>query len=223
MSENPTHGLSRRELGWKALAVAGLLKLRALSVAAFEVAPTPSTGYGPFYPVDDTQPADGDLTLVAGQSERAHGQPLRVVGHVLTTDGTPIPRAEIVVWQTDSAGRYDHPQAPAMIADPDEPYDLEPTFQYWGRMTVNDEGRYELRTVVPGYYKLRGRFRPRHIHFKVAGEDYKAIGTEMHFAGDPHAAGDFVTDLATHQLLAVEMSDEPGGKLATFDVVLRRS
>ena len=223
MNENPTQELNRRELGWKTLAVAGLLKLRALSVAAFEVAPTPSTGYGPFYPVDDTLSRDGDLTLVAGQTARAQGQPLRVVGRVLGTDGRPIPRAEIVVWQTDTAGRYDHPQAPTMLADPDEPYDLEPTFQYWGRMTADDEGRYELRTVVPGYYRLRGRFRPRHIHFKVGGEGHRAIGTEMHFAGDPHAAGDFVTDLATHQLLAVEMKDEAGGKLATFDVVLRRS
>lgn len=139
MNEKFIRELDRREFGWKALAVAGLLKLRALSVAAFEVAPTPSTGYGPFYPVDDTLSRDADLAQVGGQTERAQGQPLRVAGRVLGTDGRPIPRAEIVVWQTDTAGRYDHPQAPAMLAEPDEPYDLEPTFQYWGRIHADAE------------------------------------------------------------------------------------
>lgn len=130
----------------------------------------------------------------------------------------PVGGAQIVIWQTDANGVYDHPEASRLMNIGGQS-DLEPAFRYWGKTETDSDGSYQFRTIEPGGYRLRGRRlpRPRHVHFEVSHP-------EMHFAGDPHAADDFVTTWKQHLLLAVSPEPDPlhsGELLAEFNLVVR--
>jgi len=130
-----------------------------------------------------------------------------------------------VIWQTDANGVYDHPDA-SRLMDIGGESDLEPAFRYGGKTETDSDGSYQFRTIEPGGYRLRGRRlpRPRHVHFEVSHPEVRTLATEMHFAGDPHAADDFVTTWKQHLLLAVSPEPDPlhsGELLAEFNLVVR--
>ena len=128
---------------------------------------------------------DYDLT---GQHEgEPVGERIIVTGRVIDSDGRPVRRTLVEVWQANAAGRYIDP------AD-QHPAPLDPNFTGAGRCLTDDEGRYRFVTVKPGAYPWRNHenaWRPAHIHFSLFGPDLGSrLVTQMYFPGDPLMAHD---------------------------------
>ena len=202
-----------------------LMLSMCLSLLYAQLPPTPNLGQGPFYPPNDSKEADNDLTVVDGSSGKPQGQIIYIIGTVKNTDGQPLSGAQIIIWQTDEIGKYNHPRENRYSRDGKE-LPLDPNFQYWGKTVTDADGKYQFKTIVPGHYGGR----PNHIHYKIRHPEYQTLTTELHFKGDPQLHGDFVTDGLTEAQLAlldVELKDPPEGfepeyKVGTFDIVLKK-
>jgi protocatechuate 3,4-dioxygenase beta subunit len=121
----------------------------------------------------DARPADVPSTVeLVGPRER--GERLVLSGRVFDSDGvTPLAGARLDVYQTDAGGLYSRP-----INLPREP-------RIRGSVWTDADGRYELRTIVPGKYPLRREPAHIHVHLAVAGVPEHWI-PDFLFAGDPH-------------------------------------
>lgn len=123
------------------------------------------------------------------------GQPIEITGYVLTRGCKPVPQALIDVWQADAAGAYDNAG-----------------FRLRGHLFTDGEGRFRLRTIVPGSYVGR----TRHIHVKIQPPGGQILTTQLYFPGEPGNARDF---LFRKELLL--RTAKAGGALAgRFDFVL---
>ncbi len=91
------------------------------------------------------------------------GQPIELVGFVLTRGCKPLAGALLDFWQADDKGRYDNSG-----------------FRLRGHQFTDQEGRYRLRTVVPGLYPGR----TRHIHVKVQPRGGAVLTTQLYFPGE---------------------------------------
>jgi protocatechuate 3,4-dioxygenase beta subunit len=125
-------------------------------------------------------PADADLT--GGHAGEPIGERIIVSGRVTDSDGRPIRRQLVEIWQANAAGRYRH--------DVDQhPAPLDPNFTGAGRCLTDDEGRYRFVTIRPGEYPWRNHanaWRPAHIHFSLFGTAFtERLITQMYFPGDP--------------------------------------
>jgi protocatechuate 3,4-dioxygenase beta subunit len=139
---------------------------------------TPTTDIGPFYPVFRPADEDNDLTLIGKNRPRAAGKVIEVSGRVLDTQGKPVPRARIELWQANAAGRYAHPSD-------DNPKPLDPHFQGFGKLIAGADGSYRYTTIKPGAYSDgEGGLRPPHIHLDISGARNRVV-TQMIFPGDP--------------------------------------
>lgn len=177
--------------------------------------PTPETGFGPFYPAVDSLDRDHDLTRFGDSDAKPKGKIIEVEGIVRDTAGAVLAGAEVVIWQTDIHGKYNHPNENRKAPNGGE-IPVDPGFQYWGRTQTDAAGRYFFRTIVPGSYG-----RARHIHCSVSHGKDRTIATEMHFADDPLADDDFVTSRQEHDRLIVELEPSASGvPRGRFDIVL---
>jgi len=139
---------------------------------------TPTTDIGPFYPVFRPADEDNNLTLIGKNRPRAVGKVIEVSGRVLDTQGKPVPRARIELWQANAAGRYAHPSD-------DNPKPLDPHFQGFGKLIAGADGSYRYTTIKPGAYSDgEGGLRPPHIHLDISGARNRVV-TQMIFPGDP--------------------------------------
>lgn len=167
--------LSRRHvLGAVTVGVAALTTRASAQTGPLIRRGTPQLTIGPFYPLNRPPEEDADLTTIAGVPGRARGTIIDLIGRVTNEAGAPIPGALIDMWQTNSLGRYHHPNDPT-----DAPWD--PAFQGAAILRTDGEGRYRLRTVIPAPYANR----QRHIHFDARGRNRRLI-TQMFFPGEPN-------------------------------------
>lgn len=97
------------------------------------------------------------------------GQPLELVGFVLTRACKPIAGALLDFWQADDKGRYDNSG-----------------FRLRGHQFTDAEGRYRLRSIVPGLYPGR----TRHIHVKVQPRGGRVLTTQLYFPGEAQNRSD---------------------------------
>lgn len=148
--------------------------LIATGDAQTRYAKTPWDAEGPFYPVERRSDEDNDLLNVKGMSGSAKGDVLHLSGIVLDTNGTPQKDVVVEIWQTDRNGLYDHPR------DWSEGQ-RDRFFQYWGKATTDDEGKYRFKTLLPGEYEPR----PAHIHFKVWVGQEEVLTSQMYISKDP--------------------------------------
>ncbi len=114
---------------------------------------TPAQTEGPYF--KRSSPERVEL-LEAGMA----GQPIELVGFVLTRDCKPVAGALLDFWQADDKGRYDNSG-----------------FRLRGHQFTDTEGRYRLRSVVPGNYPGR----TRHIHVKVQPRSGRVLTTQLYF------------------------------------------
>jgi protocatechuate 3,4-dioxygenase beta subunit len=188
--------------------------------AATRLPTTPGQVLGPFYPLEQPADHDADLVVVRGSAARAHGQVLHVRGRVLTSEGEPVPRAVVEVWQANAHGRYAHPSDP-------NPAPLDPNFQGFAAISTDAEGRFSFRTVKPGPYPGNGgALRAPHIHYQVTGR-FDRLVTQMYFDGEPLNAQDRLLQGTLRKerlvvpLRAVE-DGEPRALAASWEIVLPR-
>jgi catechol 1,2-dioxygenase len=138
---------------------------------------------GPYY-VPDSPLVAWNATVPMRDDE--HGERLVVRGRVFSTDGTPIAGAVIDHWQADAYGYYSHFHPSA------------PDGNLRARFVTNDEGRFEIHTVLPAAYMIphdgpTGRlleaggwhpWRPAHLHYFVDADGHKRLTTQLFFTGD---------------------------------------
>jgi protocatechuate 3,4-dioxygenase beta subunit len=123
------------------------------------------------------------------------GTPLVLTGRVLSTGCAPVARAMLDFWQADDAGEYDNTG-----------------FRLRGHQYTDEEGRYQVETIVPGLYPGR----TRHIHLVVQAPAGTALTTQLYFAGEPRNRRDGIFDPA----LELRVDGDRTARRASFDFVL---
>lgn len=215
--------------------------------------PNPGTPEDPIHEdPDPTTPIylanDCDLTFVKGRSGVAEGQVVYIKGKVLDENCKAIPHATIIIWQASASGRYNHK---GDAANPDFAHPItgeivqrrhDPFFQYWGRAITDENGDYQFKTIVPGFYPAdleNGWYRPPHIHFMVAATGYPQFVTQMYFKGEKLIDSSWIEELNLKDFilqdsrLSLQQREELivnfqqdslfGGELVgTFDIKLKR-
>ena len=152
---------------------------------------TPEQTEGPFY---TPQTPERTSLLEPGMA----GTRLTVTGYVYSTDCSPIPGALLDFWHADDAGVYDN-----------EGYRLR------GPQFADEDGRYELETIVPGLYTGR----TRHIHVKVQAPDQPMLTTQLYFPDEPENERDGIFDPALVMDMP-EPDEEQDGEIGFFTFVL---
>ena len=165
---------------------------------------TASSVEGPFY-----RPGAPMRTQICRDDEP--GDVCFVSGRVTdATTGAPLASALLDVWQAGAGGRYEH-------EDPEQPdYNLR------GRLATDDQGAYELRTVVPPPYEIppgpvnrllatagRNRFRPAHFHVKLSRDGYAPRTTQLFLEGGAHLDDDTIGAVKPELTGRLERHDDP--------------
>jgi protocatechuate 3,4-dioxygenase beta subunit len=123
------------------------------------------------------------------------GQPIELVGFVLSRACKPHAGALLDFWQADDKGRYDNSG-----------------FRLRGHQFTDAEGRYRLRSIVPGAYVGR----TRHIHLKVQPRGGRVLTTQLYFPGESLNRSD---GLFRSELL-IRTAKNAGWLAGRFDFVL---
>jgi len=207
------HGRRRLLTGMAAATAAGVL--RPLSAAA-TLLPTPAQTEGPFYPLRLPLDSDNDLVRVAGQPSSAAGTIAHVAGRVLDLNGRAIPGARVEIWQCDANGRYHYVRDTNPAAE-------DAGFQGYGQTITAADGGYRFRTIRPVPYPGR----TAHIHFKISGNGFDSLTTQLYVAGEPRNARDGVLnriDVTARDRVIMPFLPAPeieaNALRATFDIVL---
>jgi hydroxyquinol 1,2-dioxygenase len=190
---------------------------------------TEATVLGPFHMTISPRRELGDtIDLVET------GPPCVVTGRVLSADGTPLPAAELDVWQASDQGFYDVQQP-----------GVQPQGNGRGLFTADANGAFWFRTVVPSYYPIptdgpvgtlltatkRHPYRPAHIHFIVTAPGHVPLTTHIFVAGSEYIESDAVFAVKRSLIVDFTPVDDPAEAaryglttpfhLANFDIVLQ--
>jgi hydroxyquinol 1,2-dioxygenase len=192
-------------------------------------AATESTVLGPFHMVASPRRALGDTIDLVGT-----GPQCVLEGRVLSAQGTPLPGAELDVWQANDQGFYDVQQP-----------DVQPPGNGRGLFTAGQDGAYWFRTIVPTHYPIptdgpvgtlleatkRHAYRPAHIHFIVSASGYRPLTTHIFVAGSPYIESDAVFAVKKSLITEFTPVDDPEQAVlygltgpfqrASFDIVLQ--
>ena len=152
------------------------------------------------------------------------GDALRFQGQVRSTDGSPLGGAKVELWHADADGFYSQ-YAPGL-----------PEWNLRGSFTVDDEGRFQIDTVLPAPYQIPtdgacGRliaaagwhaWRPAHLHLKVGAQGHEQLTAQLYFPGDPHNEDDIASAVKPELMLDPKDGDVDGtaGKVVDYDFVL---
>ena len=148
---------------------------------------------------------------VLPQRANEGGDVLFFSGRVRSTDGAPLAGVLLDLWQADAAGRYSQFN-----------YE-EPRFNLRGRLQTDDDGRFEVRTVVPASYEIpkagptgeilsalgRHAFRPAHLHVKLSREGWEPLTTQLYMDGDPWIDSDVVGAVKAALVARLVKRDSP--------------
>jgi protocatechuate 3,4-dioxygenase beta subunit len=189
---------TRRHLVATGLAAVTGVGLSLDDVLAQELSPTPECKHGDAPTIRQTEgpffkpksPERADL-IEPGMA----GQQIEVVGFVLTKRCKPVARALIDVWHADNAGEYDNKG-----------------FRLRGHLFTDAEGRFRLRTIVPGVYEGR----TRHIHVKVQPAGGRILTTQLYFPGEAENRNDGLF----RRELVMRTAKAQGALAGRFDFVL---
>src|SRR3954462_14657555 len=123
------------------------------------------------------------------------GQKIELVGFVLSSACKPLAGALLDFWQADDKGRYDNSG-----------------FRLRGHQFTDADGRYRLRTIVPGVYVGR----TRHFHVKGQAPGGSVLTTQLYFPGEAKNRSDglFRTELV------MRTAKNEGSLAGRFDFVL---
>ena len=174
----------------------------ATAPAATLLEPTPACGddddeptiaqtEGPYY-----TPNTPERTSLL--EEGISGRPLLLNGFVLTPECAPVARALLDFWHCDDGGVYDNVG-----------------YRLRGHQFTDDQGRYQLTTIVPASYPGR----TRHIHVKVQAPNQPVLTTQLYFPNEPDNAGDGIYNPSL-EVTTTDAPTAPEGMNALFNFVL---
>jgi hydroxyquinol 1,2-dioxygenase len=190
---------------------------------------TESTVLGPFHVVKSPRKELGDNIDLVGT-----GTPCVVRGRVLSARGTPLPGAELDIWQASDQGFYDVQQP-----------GVQPRANGRGLFTADAGGAFWFRTVVPSHYPIptdgpvgallnatkRHPYRPAHIHFMVTAPGHRPLTTHIFVAGSPYIESDAVFAVKKSLITEFAVADDPEQmaqygldgpfRIANFNIVLQ--
>ena len=107
-------------------------------------------------------------------------------------------------WQADENGDYDNDG-----------------FNFRGKVLTDEDGNYNLETIIPGKYLNGSNYRPAHIHLKVQAEGYEDLVTQIYFEGDVNIQTDhWASDETAINRIIPLNSGIAGDWLGTFDIIL---
>ena len=150
---------------------------------------TPQQTEGPFY--TPNSPERKSLLETSMQ-----GVTMILSGQVLSTDCQPIPGALLDFWHADANGVYDNAG-----------YTLR------GHQFSDENGRYELETIMPGLYSSR----TRHFHVKVQRPNGQILTTQLYFPDEAANLNDGIFD----DRLLMTMLPAENGIHGEFNFVLQ--
>jgi protocatechuate 3,4-dioxygenase beta subunit len=135
------------------------------------------------------------------------GVPLTIEGRVSTIGcKTPLANVELDLWQANHAGHYDNdgsmPAGHLLLR---------------GKVRTDDDGRYRVKTIVPGRYLNGNQYRPAHIHVKLRAAGYALLTTQLYFPDDPYNE----IDPFIHRSLVMNVKRNDRVLAASYDFVLR--
>ncbi len=148
---------------------------------------------------------------VLPQRPNEPGEILLFSGNVRSTHGIPLVGATLDLWQADAGGRYSQ-------------FDYQtPRYNLRGRLQTDEQGRFEVRTVVPACYEIpkagptgkllaalgRHAFRPAHLHVRLGHEGFEALTTQLYIAGDPWIDSDVVGAVKPSLVTELRKHDSP--------------
>ncbi len=140
---------------------------------------------GPFFTIGFDRLNKADLAG-AGVS----GEKITIAGRVLDGDGKPVPDALLEIWQANSHGKYAHPED-----NQNKP--LEPGFQGYGRIGVDENGGFLFTTVKPGAVPgPDGKMQAPHIAVSLFARGLlRRLVTRIYFPEEAANADDPVLNL----------------------------
>jgi len=185
-----------------------------------------STVLGPFHVADAP-----DLPMGANICLDAKGEPMRVHGRILDTEGNPIAGARIDVWQANDEGFYDVQQK-----------GIQPDFNLRGVFRTGPDGRYHFRGVKPKFYPIpddgpvgkllsalgRHPFRPAHLHYIIEADGFDRLVTHIFDPDDPYIRSDAVFGVKAGLMARFRSMTDPASGFdgpffdVGFDFVLSR-
>jgi protocatechuate 3,4-dioxygenase alpha subunit len=146
---------------------------------------TPSQTVGPFFTIGFDRLMKTDLTGPGISGER-----VTISGRVVDGDGKPVRDALLEIWQANSHGKYAHPED-------HQTKPLEPGFQGYGRIGVDENGRFLITTVKPGAVPgPDGKIQAPHIAVSLFARGLQLrLVTRIYFPEEAANADDYVLNL----------------------------
>ena len=166
---------------------------------------TEATVFGPFF-IEGSPEIELGGDIAAGAS----GEPCWVEGTVADTDGKPVPRALIEVWEADQDGFYDVQYDDGRVAAR-------------GHLYSDAGGRYRFWAITPTPYPIpydgpvgrllaaagRSPMRAAHLHFMVKAEGFRTLVTHIFVRGDELLGRDSV--FGVRDSLVMDFTPQPSG------------
>jgi protocatechuate 3,4-dioxygenase, alpha subunit len=146
---------------------------------------TTSQTVGPFFTIGLTRLNKVDLAGAGVSGER-----VTITGRVLDGDGKAVPDALLEIWQANSHGKYAHPED-------NQNKLLEPGFQGYGRIGVDENGGFQFTTVKPGpVVGPDEKMQAPHIAVSVFARGLMLrLVTRIYFPEEEANADDYVLNL----------------------------
>ena len=146
---------------------------------------TTSQTVGPYFTIGLTRLKKTDLAGPGVSGER-----MTIAGRVIDADDIGVSDAILEIWQANTHGKYAHP------ADTQNK-PIDPSFQGYGRIPTDENGKYSFTTIKPGSVPGPGG-KPQAPHIVVSvfmRGLLRRLVTRIYFPDDPANAGDFVLNL----------------------------
>lgn len=167
---------------------------------------TEATVFGPFH-----VEASPRVELGGDVANGAKGEPCFVRGLVVGLNGSPVPQAELQVWQADEAGFYD------------VQYGEGTPHQARATLEADAEGHFHFKTIRAEAYPIphdgpvgkmlealgRHPWRPAHLHFMISAPGYERLITHVFRNGDRYLDSDAVFGVRS-SLIADWIEHAPG-------------
>jgi catechol 1,2-dioxygenase len=183
-----------------------------------------STILGPYYLADAKElPARAVLPMRPDEP----GDRLLFRGQVTSLDGAPIAGATLDMWQAGADGFYSGF------------HEGTPDGNLRGKVIADDDGRFEVETVLPGPYTIPldgpcgqlceaagwSPWRPAHLHLIVGARGHDPVTTQLFFEGDQYLDNDVASATKPELILRpTEEQDDGSGRRrysVTQDFVLQ--